>query len=462
MKHHILLVDDDPTLIKAMTGFLDDEGFSVTTCENGFEAIALVRQKIQQFSVALIDYNMPDINGAETIRKIKEADDDIIIYGFSGDDSPSAFTDTVKSGGAYVIPKDINNEKLLGLLHSAVADYENSTKELTVDCSETENIDLIKSVRMIGCSGSLAEVARQIHKFARIDSTILIRGENGTGKERVACAIHELSKRRNRKFISVNCASINPNLFESEFFGHQKGAFTGALKDKKGFFEQADGGTLFLDEFGELSVEMQVKLLRVLQQKTIIPMGSTHEIKVDFRLITATNRDLDRMMKLGEFRDDVYYRINAFTIQLSPLRARKEDIPHLVKYFLDKLNVENGATKTILNSSVEKMKKTQWPGNIRQLENFLERVFYESIAGAVLDKTIIKNYVDNLTSKKINKLEVEKDQEAFRKLKRADEKAIYLKALQGSDTITEIAEKLDVARSTVREKFKKYGLSLIK
>lgn len=462
MKHHILLVDDDPTLIKAMIGFLSGEGFSVTTCDNGFEAIALVRQKIQQFSVALIDYNMPDINGAETIKKIREADDDIIIYGFSGDDSANAFTETVKSGGAYVIPKNINNEKLLGLLHSAVADYENSTKELTIDYSESENIDLIKSVGMIGCSSSLAEVARQIHKFASIDSTILIRGENGTGKERVACGIHELSKRRNRKFISVNCASINPNLFESEFFGHQKGAFTGALKDKKGFFEQAEGGTLFLDEFGELSVEMQVKFLRVLQQKTIIPMGSTHEIKVDFRLITATNRDLDRMMKLGEFREDVYYRINAFTIQLSPLRARKDDIPHLVEYFLSKLNEENSSQKTILNSSVEKMKKAQWLGNIRQLENFIERVFFESATAAVIDKTLVKNYVDNLASNKTDTIEVKKDQQALKKLKCADEKAIYLKALRGSDTITEIAEKLDVARSTVREKFKKYGLSLTK
>lgn len=459
MKHKILLVDDDQLFTKSMTGFLNCEGFEVTACNNGFEAIAVVRQKIQEFSVALIDYNMPDINGAETIKKIKDLNDDIIIYGFSGDDSASVFTDTLKNGGAYLIPKNINNEKLLGLLHGAVQEYENGTKTLVIENTESENVALIKSVGMIGCSDSLAETAKQVHKYAVIDSTILIRGENGTGKERVACAIHELSNRRNRKFISINCASINDNLFESEFFGHEKGSFTGAIKDKKGFFEQASGGTLFLDEFGELTVEMQAKLLRVLQNKTITPLGSSMEIPVDFRLIIATNRDLEKMINTDSFRQDVYFRINAFTIQLAPLRARKEDIPHLVKFFLDKLNTKYQKNKTILNSSVEKLKKASWVGNIRQLENFLERLYCDTI-GMILDKDMIKDFVEADTTK--SKPVLKKELGLIKKAKIADEKAIYTKAIQSSETITDISRKLDVARSTVRDKLKKYGLNLIK
>lgn len=457
MKHSILLVDDDQLFTKAMTAFLNGEGFEVTAFNCGYEAIANVRQKINRFSVALIDYNMPDINGAETIKRIKEENEDIIIYGFSGDDSAAAFTDTIGSGGVYVIPKDIKNEKLLGLLFGAVKEFENSTKPLTLDLSEQENIQLINSVGMIGASHALANTAKLIHKYAVLDSTVLIRGENGTGKEKIAKAIHQLSKRNNKKFISINCAAINPNLFESEFFGHIKGAFTGAIKDKKGFFELADGGTLFLDEFGDLPVEMQVKLLRVLQEKIIMPSGSSAEIPVDFRLVIATNRDLEKMQKLDLFREDVYFRISGFTINLAPLKNRKEDIPCLVNYFIERLNIKNSKDKKILNSSVERLKKYDWKGNVRELENFLERLYCESQSD-ILSREIIKNYIEQENEKNDFVVDLNK----AKKQKVADEKAVYAKAIIESETVTDIAKKLDVARSTVREKMKKYGLELTK
>lgn len=419
MKHNILLVDDDQLFTNAMTAFLNGEGFEVTAFNCGYEAIANVRQKIQRFSVALIDYNMPDINGAETIKRIKEENEDIIIYGFSGDDSAAAFTDTIDSGGVYVIPKDIKNEKLLGLLFGAVKEFENSTKPLTLDLSERENVELINSVGMIGASHSLANTAKLIHKYAVLDSTVLIRGENGTGKEKIAKAIHQLSKRNNKKFISINCAAINPNLFESEFFGHIKGAFTGAIKDKKGFFELAEGGTLFLDEFGDLSVDMQVKLLRVLQEKVITPSGSSAEIPVDFRLILATNRDLEKMQKLDLFREDVYFRISGFTIHLAPLRQRKEDIPFLVNHFVERLNFKNSKNKKMLNSSVERLKKYEWKGNIRELENFLERLYCDS-QGDTLSREIIKTYIELANEKN----DFIADLNKAKKQKVADEKAV--------------------------------------
>lgn len=461
MKHTILLVDDNQSFCLSMATFLKDEGFNVTVCYDGYEAVAMVRQKMHQFSVALIDYNMPELSGAETIKKIKELNEEIIVYGFSGDDSAKAFTETIKSGGVYVIPKDITEEKLLGLLHGAVQEFENNTKELILDTSETENIQIIQSVQMIGASSSLAFTAKEILKYAKIDSTILIRGENGTGKERVASAIHKLSARNDKQFVLVNCAALNTNLFESELFGHVKGAFTGASTDKKGLFEVANGGTLFLDEFGELPVEMQVKLLRVLQEKTIMRMGSSNEIFIDVRLIIATNRNLESMIKEGLFREDIYYRISAFTIQVAPLRIRKDDIPHLVKCFLDNLNHQYGKQKTILNSSVERLKKYNWPGNVRELENFLARLYCDS-EGNILDKKILKDFVENKLSNKENSIELKMGQGKLQKEKSANEKAIYLKAIQGSKTISDVASKLDVARSTVREKFKKYGLTLIK
>lgn len=294
MKHNILLIDDDRSFRDSMSLFLKDEGFTVRALSNGDEAVALVRQQIIPFSIALVDYHMPETSGLETIKGLKSVDSKLQIFAFSGDDSVTAHNNSLESGAAYFIDKTIGEAKLLGLLHRACKEVESKTKPITIT-SHSENQKLIESIDMIGVSESMAEIAKFIHKVAPTNETVLIRGEHGTGKEKIAKAIHNLSPRKNQPYIAVNCASIQPNLIESELFGHEKGSFSGAIKSRKGYFEAANGGTIFLDEIGDLPKHLQATLLRVLQEKSVIPVGSNETKKIDFRLIAATNAPLESL-----------------------------------------------------------------------------------------------------------------------------------------------------------------------
>ena len=269
-------------------------------------------------------------------------------------------------------------QELVGLIANEILTYHNEIKkreELIGDLN-SELGDRYRYHSMIGKSKQMQKIYRLLEKISSSESSVFILGENGTGKELVAKAIHYYSPRRDKMFLAVNCSAFNDNLLDSELFGHVKGAFTGALKDKRGLFEQADGGTLFLDEIGDTSLSMQVKLLRVLQEGTFMPVGGTAPKKCNVRILAATNKNIKKMMADGEFREDLFYRINVINVDLPPLRERNDDVPLLISHFLDKKCQEAGVNdKIISKKAMEKMLDYHWPGNVRELENEVERIF---------------------------------------------------------------------------------------
>lgn len=453
MKHNILLVDDDLAFRKSMSSFLEDEGFFVKAVSSGDEAVAVVRQKLIPFSLALIDYHMPDLKGPDTIKKLKEYNSSLTVLGLSGDDSVNAHNDSLESGAVFFIEKDIGEAKLLSILHRACREVEKRTKPVSIS-SHGENQKLIESVGMVGVSEAMADVARLIRKFGPANDTVLIRGEMGTGKEKVARAIHNASQRAHKPFIPVNLASISSGVFESELFGHEKGSFTGAAKDRIGYFEAANGGTLFLDEIGELPKHLQASLLRVLQEKTITPVGSNETKKVDFRLVAATNAPLENLIEKNLFREDLYFRLNVLPIHIKPLRERPEDIPILAQHFLKMANSEQGQNLILLESSVDELKKLNWPGNVRELEHCIK--FLTNLSnGLHLEIELLKDRKDpNLVSQK------KVDLETLKFTQMAKEKNIVQKAIEESGSISAASRLLNISRSTVREKMKKYGIEL--
>ncbi len=450
MKHNILLIDDDKSFRDSMSLFLKAEGFCVRALSNGDEAIALVRQQIILFSVALVDYHMPETSGLETIRGLKDADSKLQIFAFSGDDSVLAHNKSLESGAAFFIEKTISEAKLLGLLHRACKEVELKIKPMKIS-SHSENQKLIETIGMVGVSESMAQLAKLIHKIAPTDETVLIRGEHGTGKEKIAKAIHNLSNRKNQPFIAVNCAAIAPNLIESELFGHEKGSYTGAIKDRKGYFEAAHSGTIFLDEIGELPKHLQATILRVLQEKAVTPVGSNESKKIDFRLITATNAPLEHLMTEKLFREDLFFRLNVFSVNIQPLRNRKEDIPVLAQLFVDLLNKDKSDKKVLLENTTEKLKKLEWTGNVRELEHFIH-VLYQLSEDKIIDDSPIDKKQKIQAKPNANSLEV------VQTIKMQDEKNLISKALTESGSISGVSRILNISRSTVREKMKKYGI----
>jgi DNA-binding NtrC family response regulator len=453
VQHNILLIDDDASFRASMSAFLSDEGFFVRTAANGDEGVALVRQKVIPFSLALVDFHMPDVGGPETIRQLKQLDSGFTVFAFSGDDSIDAHNSSLESGAVYFIEKDIGDAKLLGLLHRACREVERRTKPISIS-THSENRKLIESVQMVGVSESMAEVARLVLKFAPSNDSVLIRGENGTGKEKVARAIHNHSARSGKPFIAVNCSAIPENLIESEFFGHEKGAFTGAARSRKGFFEAASGGTIFLDEIGDMAKHLQSSLLRVLQEKCITPVGSTESRKIDFRLIAATNAPLETFIAEKLFREDLFFRLNVLPITIKPLRERPEDIAILAQAFLEKANLETNQNKILLESTVEELKKIPWQGNVRELEHCI-RFLVNLSSGENLDASLLKTRSDLSAGRK-----KAPDLTTLKFSQMTDEKRIVLKALEESGSIAGAARMLAISRSTVREKMKKYGIEL--
>ncbi len=436
-----------------MSAFLEDEGFFVRAVSSGDEGIALIRQKIIPFSLALVDYHMPGVQGPEAIRKFKELDPSLTVLALSGDDSIDAHNKSLDSGAVFFVEKDIGEAKLLGILHRACREVERRVKPVVI-ATHSENQKLIASVGMIGVSEPMAEIAKLILKFGPSNDSVLIRGENGTGKEKVARAIHNHSQRSAKPFVAVNCAAIPENLIESELFGHEKGAFTGAARSRKGHFEAANGGTIFLDEIGEMPKHLQATLLRVLQEKTITPVGSTENRRIDFRLISATNAPLENLIEDKNFREDLFFRINVLPINIKPLRDRPEDIPVLALAFLAKANSEGGQNKILLESTAEELKKLAWPGNVRELEHCI-RFLVNLSSEDHLDVELLKTRKDTSTLKK--KVE---DLTTLKFSQMNSEKSIVMKALEEGGSIAGAARRLGISRSTVREKMKKYGIEL--
>lgn len=451
MKHRILIIDDNECAIDGIRLYLEANGFVVDFASNGDHGVALVRQNPGRYSLVIVDFFMPEgeITGTEIIREIRRINPVTLIMGLSGDKSVDTHNTSLEAGAESFFVKGDDLAKLYGIVRRFCDRFEESNRVLEITQTRDEKIELIESIGYIGCSTHLAQTAALLKKFAKTDQTVLIRGENGTGKEMAARAIHTQSKRAGKPFIAANVTALTDSLFESELFGHKKGAFTGANRDRAGKFQQADGGTLFLDEIGDLPMEMQVKLLRALQEKEISPVGSERTVKVDVRIVAATNVDLEAAVKAGRFREDLYYRINGFPVKLKPLRERKEDIAPLVFYFTNVYNKKNSISKSFLTKTVEMMCNYEWPGNIRELEHEVDRLLTLTDGQRVTPKDLDQKF--HLVSQGETLIEDYPDLEV--ELAEKERRFIVRKLAQGN-SIREAASNMKMSKTTLLRRMK--------
>ena len=366
-KASILIVDDEPGVRSALSGVLRDEGYTVEAVESG-EA-CLDRALREPVDVIVLDVWLPKLDGIATLGRLRQMKIDSQVVMISGHGNIESAVKAIKMGAFDFVEKPLSLEKTVLVIRNALRqrhlEAENRALRARMD----------RSTRMVGESLLMRQLREQVAMAAPTNGRVLIYGENGTGKELVARSVHALSRRRNNAFIEVNCAAIPEELIESELFGHIKGAFTGAVADRRGKFEAAHHGTIFLDEIGDMSLKTQAKVLRVLQDQVTEPVGSTARVQVDVRVLAATNKDLVTEIRAGRFREDLYFRLNVIPVYVPPLRDRAEDIPLLVDHFVSDLAIEYGReAKTIEPAAMARLKAYRWPGNVRELRNVIERV----------------------------------------------------------------------------------------
>ncbi len=360
----ILVTDDEPNIRSILSVLLKNEGYEVETAPSGEDALELAEK--QQFDVAILDVNLPGMNGIETMKKIRAIQAFISFVFITAHGTVSLAVSAIKNGAFNFLAKPFDNDELLTIVHAA---YEAKHLKDRVRALESQVRPEDPFHEIIGQSPALKKVLRLAEKVAGTEMNLLISGESGTGKELLVRAIHKLSPRRDKVIIPVNCAAIPPNLFESEFFGHSKGSFTGALNCRTGKFKEADGGTLFLDEIAEMPMEFQAKLLRALESGEVIPIGENKPLQCNVRVIAATNKNLLEMVEEKTFREDLYYRLNIFQLELPALRDRKEDIPTLSQYFL-----KNYKHLILSENAINTLCQHPWYGNIRELKNEMQRI----------------------------------------------------------------------------------------
>jgi DNA-binding NtrC family response regulator len=373
----ILVVDDEQSMTQFLSIVLRKEGYEVTAVSNGREA--LERVKAESFDVVITDIKMPGMDGIQLLQGIKKHDLSLPVVLMTAYASQQSAIDAVNLGAFQYLIKNAKNDEIKLVVRNAIemrrvrAENQYLKRELKKGHDEKE---------IIGSSDEMVRVFKMVEKVADSEATIMIQGESGTGKELIAREIHYGSRRSAGPFVSINCGAIPRDLLESNLFGHVKGSFTGAVRDSAGLFQVAEGGTFFLDEVGETPLATQVKLLRALQEREIIPVGGTQPVKIDCRLVAATNADLEREVAEGRFRADLFYRLNVIPIKLPPLRMRRDDIPLLVDHFL-KRHAQNNPAKTVGKDAMELLMKYDWPGNVRELENVMERALILDEGGLI-------------------------------------------------------------------------------
>ncbi len=363
----VYVVDDDPSAREGVAGLIRSAGLMTKTFASAEEFLAAPRPKMP--SCLVLDVSLPGVSGLDLQQELAKSDLQIPIIFLTGHGDIPMTVRALKAGASNFLTKPFDDEELLNAIRQCITSDEEERLYLESEIRSEHNFDDI-----VGKSDALHKVLEQIAIVAPTDSTVLLHGETGTGKELIARAIHNLSSRRDRTFVRMNCAAIPSGLLESELFGHEKGAFTGALMQRRGRFELADHGSLFLDEIGDISLELQPKLLRAVQEQEFERLGSAKTIHVDVRMIAATHRDLSEMIREGKFREDLFYRLNVFPIEIPPLRERREDVPLLINYFVSKLSRQMGKKiKSIPKLAMEVLTNCPWKGNVRELANFLER-----------------------------------------------------------------------------------------
>ncbi len=382
----VLVIDDEQGIIETLSILLKNEGFEVLSALSGSEG--LERFAEMHPDLVLTDVRMPKVSGVDVLEAIREQDPTTPVVLMTAQASLQSAIQAVNLGATHYVQKPFSNDELVTILR----------RSLHIGRVERENVKLKKEIRKsrsrdmvspIGASPEFRKALELAESVAGSDSTILIRGESGSGKEVFARYIHELSERSDAHFLSLNCAALPEGLLESELFGHVKGSFTGAVRDKEGLFVAASGGSFFLDEVGEMVPSTQVKLLRVLQEREVIPVGSTKAVQVDVRLIAATNRDLERDIEQGRFRSDLYYRLNVISCELPPLRNRVDDIPLLAEHFLTREVERTGDKPRKLSDELLRiLQEYQWPGNVRELENVIERALVLSSGSTIREESL--------------------------------------------------------------------------
>ena len=455
----VLIVDDEWTIRDVLANILQGEGFEVEQAEDGEKAMEML--DASTYDLVITDLKMPNASGIDVLRHIAKQNVHTLGIVATGYGSIESAVEALRLGAFDYITKPFHLDEIKILVHKAreFQTLQRENQSLRQELKRTNKLDNI-----IGSSPAIKTLTNMIHTVADSDSTILILGESGTGKELVARAIHYNSRQANHALIPVNCGAIPEDLLESELFGHVKGAFTGATMNRVGRFQLADGGTIFLDEIGDMSPKLQVKLLRVLQEQTFEPVGATQTVKVNVRIIAATNRNLEEDVKEGKFREDLFYRLNVIPIIIPPLRSRLEDLPLLIDHFVKHFNRLKGRKITQFNeAAIQVLSAYNWPGNVRELENLVERMAILHAEGEIGVERLPEKFtgLTPVTSSTAGSVRMEIPEEGidFNTLVSEYEIALIQKALEKADGVkNKAAALLNIKRTTLVEKMKKRGL----
>jgi nitrogen regulation protein NR(I) len=465
VKPRILLIEDDVPLAGNLRVALEGEGFTVTHCVRGDEGLAVAKR--ESFDAGLSDLRLPGLGGLEVVRKLHESQPGLPLVLMTAYGAVETAIKATQLGAYDYVQKPFEMEELIAVLRRAVEAGRAFEKPST-----TED-EAVETPAIVGTSHAMQEVSKQVGRVAAKPVPVLIRGETGTGKELIARAIWRYSDRAKAPFVAINCAAIPENLIESELFGHERGAFTGAAQRRIGRFEQAHEGTLFLDEIGDLPAQTQVKLLRVLQEKTFHRVGGESPIRVDVRVLSATHRDLETMVRERKFREDLWHRLNVVSIHLPPLRERRVDIPALVQGFLQRYSPEFGvAAPPISAEAITLLQRDAWPGNIRELENVTRRLLLDS-RGLPIDEAAVERVLEarhrdeGATSKSLPALAAAILEQARRgeisdahaRITAEAEREIFRQALaMAQGNLSQVSRWLGISRLTLREKLAALGL----
>lgn len=441
----ILMIDDDQSFLKIYAQILQGKGYDVETALSGSQALRKLKETA--YDMVISDVVMPEMNGIEVLKRIKAEYPEVLVIMLTGEGTISGAVEAMEEGAYTYLIKPLEIDQLLMNIKRALefVTLHSENTQLRNRLSQMSH-----SEQLVGNSKALLDLKAQIMKIAPTNASVLVTGESGTGKEIIADLLHMNSPRKNGPLVKVNCAALAESVLESELFGHEKGAFTGAIETKPGRFEMARGGTLFLDEIGELSLKLQSKLLRVLQEKEFERVGGTKTLKVDFRLVSATNKELKEEVEKGSFREDLYYRINVIPLHSAPLRERSEDIVTLLEYYLDFYCQEMKKPKVILSEeAMEILKKYQWRGNIRELKNLSERLVVFSDTGLITAEMLPEEVRESGGWKK------ELVQMDYHEAKRAFEKEYLVQMLRKNKwNISATADEINLARKNLQLKIK--------
>ena len=456
---HILVVDDELSMRELLEVLLAKEGYKVTCAENGLDAIARIKKTV--FDLLLCDIRLGDITGIDVLKALKEENQDTVVIMISAFATTEAAVEAMNEGAYDFVPKPFNNEELKLTIKNALS---LRTIEHEKEILDDELKRTLHFGKIVGNSPAMKNIFNLIRQVAKTKTSILITGESGTGKELIAKAIHDESQQKDKPFVVVNCGGIPETLMESELFGHKKGAFTGATHDKKGLFETADKGTIFLDEIGEISLPIQVKLLRVVQERVFKPVGSNEDVSVDIRIISATNKKLEDEVIVGNFREDLFYRLNVIEIKMPPLRERKSDIRVLAQHFLEKYTREMGKEVTKISSyAIDLLNKYDFPGNIRELENLMERSVALSSTNIILPDSLAlsihkRRWIEGVKNRRFDLDEV-RNGVSLDDILEDIERAYLEKALECTGgKKQEAAELLDISFRTFRYRLSKLDI----